>query len=62
MTSDVIYVGKLVLLPMSAENTKLNYLISQSKSARFEWSAFAGCFPKPSGDLHVRCGAVMKLW
>ena len=28
------------------QDTKLNYLILQSKPARLEWSAFAGYFPK----------------
>ena len=43
---------QLVLSPMSVDSifhpehkaTWINYLISQSKSARFEWSGFAGCF------------------
>ena len=42
--------------------TRINYLIPQSKSARLEWSGFAGCFPTPSGNLYMRYGALMELW
>ena len=48
------YVGKPVLSPMSADlifhlehkATGINYIISQSQSARHEWSGFAA-FPSP---------------
>ena len=38
-----------------AQTTRINYQISQSKSARLEWSSFAGC------SLYVRCGALVSL-
>ena len=46
-TKNTIYMNKL--------------LNSQSKSARLEWSVFAGCFPKHSDDPYEWSGALASL-
>ena len=43
-----------------------NYLISQSKPARLEWSGFAGCFPQAQWQtVHAVWGpdgTLVSLW
>jgi len=44
-----------------SSQTWTHYQISQSKSPKFEWSAFAGCFSQANWQLYKQSGTLWRL-